>query len=608
MTTTRSIYIHWLALVAFVGVAAMNRRADADALVVTRAMQASTIVEIFIAREQIRVEIEVGVADVESFANVLPDELYGKITGRAQSLEERLRVFFDSDWQIRADGQSLVGRLERVVPAKRVVRDEVTGEALATPSDEAELVIRVTLLYQLGGRPQTLTIRPPRIGGNVTASIGFVCYHDGLPVNDFRYLPGEVTLDLDWSDPWYSRFRHPNLRRQFDAPLSAYLYIESYEVRKEIIIRPKDLQQWLDLELRDDGVIPVGQQDELKERVVEFLSAKNHVTIDGRRAEGRLDRIHFIHRTLRTTGIIEPPVDLDATSATLGVIFVYPVDELPQEVSMTWELFSPRIQLVPAVASDEAGGLPSKVTPDDPVLVWKNYLTNPLNPQMITIAKPPAQRQLAIPLLSVLCGIVLVVMLAVLGRRRSTDRGFSRTAWTASIALFAVGVMVLPFANVKIVNPFADEPILSEDTAQKLLSGLLHNVYRSFDHHDASLIYDRLAKSIAGELLSEVYLETRKSMEVKNQGGLRISVKQVTVTELDSTQEFGAEPTFRCRWRVAGWIGHWGHVHARANEHVALITVAPREGKWKITGIKMLEEQPLEAPRNEGLLQQGAGA
>ena len=37
--------------------------------------------------------------------------------------------------------------------------------------------------------------------------------------------------------------------------------------------------------------------------------------------------------------------------------------------------------------------------------------------------------------------------------------------------------------------------------------------------------------------------------------------------------------TFRCRWRVAGSIGHWGHIHSRANEHVARVTVAPLGGK-----------------------------
>jgi len=608
MTTSRSMRNYFPAVLAIFCLVATDEQADADALVVTRAMQASTIAEVFIEGERIRVEIEVGLADVDSFANVLPDNLHEKITGRAQPFQERLRTFFDSDWKIRADGQSLVGRLERVILAKRVVRDEVTGEALAAQPGDAESVVSVTLLYQLASRPRTLTILPPRVGDQVTASIGFVCYHDGLPVNDFRYLSGEVTLDLDWSDPWYSRFRHPNLRRQFDAPLSVYLYIEPYEVRQEIIVRPKDLQEWVDLGLRDDGVIPVDRQEELKKRIAQFLSEKNPVFIDGRRAQGQLDRIHFIHRTLRTTGIIEPPVDLDATSATLGVIFVYPVDALPDKVSMKWELFSPKIQSIPAVASDEAGGLPSKVTPDDPVLVWKNYLTNPTNPQMMSIAQPPTQRRFAIPLFSALCGVALVVMLIVLGRQWSKGRGFSRLALITSTALFAVGMMALPSAKLNVVNRFAEQESLTENAARELLAALLHNVYRSFDHHDESLIYDRLEKSIAGELLSDVYLETRKSMEVKNQGGLRISVKEVVVTELELTSEEGLESTFRCRWRVAGWIGHWGHVHARANEHVALITVAPRDGRWKIAGIDMLDEQALEPPQNAGLLQKGAEA
>ena len=582
--------------------------ARADALVITKAMQASTIAEIFIEPTQILVEIEVGVDDLTAFANILPDKLYEKLTGQKQPLAQRLKNFLVHDWVIHADGQPLSGILERVIPARRLGRDEVTGGPLTDQPDDAELVIRLNIRYELRQRPLCLSLRRSGDASTATASIGFVCYHNGLPVNDFRYLPHEATVDLDWEDPWYSRFRHRNLRRQFDAPLSAYLYIEPYEVRKEIIVRPKDLQSWLDLELRDDGAIPVDQQEDLKKRIARFLSKKNSVSIDGRRAEGQLDRIHFIHRTLRTTGIIEPPVDLDVNSATLGVSFVYPIDELPGEVSMTWELFSPKIQSIPAVAADEAGGLPSKITPEDPELVWKNYLTKPTSPQLMTIAKPPAQRRLAIPLASVLCGVVLVVILVVLGKQWSMGRGTSRLMLMLSLALFATGLMLLPLAKVEIADPFADEPSLPENSAQELLSGLLHNVYRSFDHHDESLIYDRLAKSITGELLSDVYLETRKSMEVKNQGGLRISVKEVNVTELQLAEEAGAEPRFRCRWRVAGWIGHWGHVHARANEHLAIITVAPRDGKWKITGIEMLDEQSLDPPQDARSPQQDAGA
>ena len=31
-----------------------------------------------------------------------------------------------------------------------------------------------------------------------------------------------------------------------DAPLSVFLYVEPFEVRKEIVVRPRDLQQWID--------------------------------------------------------------------------------------------------------------------------------------------------------------------------------------------------------------------------------------------------------------------------------------------------------------------------------------------------------------------------
>ena len=181
--------------------------------------------------------------------------------------------------------------------------------------------------------------------------------------------------------------------------------------------------------------------------VVEFLSAKNRVMIDGRAAEGRLDRIHFVHRTLRTTGIVEPPIDLDATSATLGVIFVYPIAKLPEEVSMTWELFSPKIQGVPAVASDEAGGLPSRVTQDDPVLQWRNYLTNPTTPHFATIALPPSRQDFSIPVISTMCA-GLVILLAGLMIRLGRTKNTVRTVIVgAIIAVVLCGFLTLPLSE-----------------------------------------------------------------------------------------------------------------------------------------------------------------
>lgn len=581
---------------AFAGLALSAQCAHCDALVVTKAMQANTIAEIFVEEQRIRIELEVGATDFVAFANILPDRLYEKIGGGSEPFAQRLRTFLTDDWIILADDTPLQAIPKEIAPDRRVVRDEVTGDALAEQPADAEFVIRLSLSYDLPSQPQSLTFRTRLVEGEATASIGFVCYHEGLPVNDFRYMPAELTLDLDWADPWYSRFRHRNFRRQFDAPLSVFLYVEPYEVRKEIIIRPRDVETWLDLKLPEGGVIPVDRQEELKRRVSEFLSNVNPVTVDGQVAKGRLDRIHFVRRTLRTTGIIEPPVDLDATSATLGVIFVYPIERLPKEVSMRWELFGPRIQTVPAATSDEAGGLPAQITSDDPVLTWKNYLTTPTSLQMLTVARPPSRRQLVVPILSVFCvGFVV----AIASWHWLTGRRFSRSILVATVIAMIASVLLLSQARVTIADPFAEPTALSEWEAKEIASSLLYNVYRSFDHHDENLVYDRLEKSISGDLLSEVYLETRKSMEVKNQGGLHISVKEVAVTELESVDDNADQPTFRCRWRVSGWIGHWGHVHRRENEHLAHITLGVRDGVWKITGMELIDEQAVVDRQSE---------
>jgi hypothetical protein len=248
--------------------------ARADAIVITRAMKASTIAEVFVDQGQVRVEIEIGAADIDAFRNVLPDKLFEKLTGEASPLADRLRVFLDNDWRIRAGERQLQGRIERIAPTRRVVRDEITGEPLASQPDDAEIVVRAELHYPLEGQPESLSIRPPLAPDHkaTAANIGFVVYHQGVAVNDFRYLAQEETLDLDWSDPWYSAFQRRALRRRYFAPAAAFLYVENFEVRKEIVFRPKDLQYWIDLGLGGKSVIMAAERDAICEQAAAFLA------------------------------------------------------------------------------------------------------------------------------------------------------------------------------------------------------------------------------------------------------------------------------------------------------------------------------------------------
>ena len=67
-------------------------------------------------------------------------------------------------------------------------------------------------------------------------------------------------------------FRTRNLRRQYFVPMTGFLYVEPFELRKEIIIRPRDLQHWIDLGLEKRETISVEMQPELKRTAAEFLS------------------------------------------------------------------------------------------------------------------------------------------------------------------------------------------------------------------------------------------------------------------------------------------------------------------------------------------------
>jgi hypothetical protein len=559
-----------------------------DAIIVTRAATATTITEIFIEKDSIRVDLEIGLPDLSAFRNLLPDELYERLGNDPEPLAARLPRFFREDLVLRPDaGAPLMGRIEEMLARPRIVRDQVTGDPLPVAEDEGELVVFARLDYSLKKRPEALTVSPPRSeAGHPVANIGFMVYHRGLPVIDFRYLGVEETLNLDWEDPWYSRFENRNLRRQYDAPLSAFIYVEPYEVRKEIVVRPLDLQHWIDLGLEGKEIIPAGEQAELKAKVAEFLAGNSPLTIDGVPAEGTLDRIHFVRRSLRRTGVIDPPEDLETISATLGVIYVYPRNGLPQEVALEWELFNPRIQKVPGVATDEAGGLPSFLVPDDPVLRWQNFLTNPTVPGLVEVQTPPQPRSLWLTLAALLCGAGIIA-LAVRHVPRAV-RGQAPPRW--AMAAGAGLVLVLVLAVPRVLRPSG----VSHEEAGTIVADLLRNIYQSFDYRDESVIYDRLEQSAAGDLLTEVYLETRRSLELENQGGARVKVKDVEMLDA-TTESLPGEQGFvaHCTWNVSGSVGHWGHIHQRTNQYEARFTVKVLEGAWKVTGLELLQEERL---------------
>ena len=137
---------------------------------------------------------------------------------------------------------------------------------------------------------------------------------------------------------------------------------------------------------------------------------------------------------------------------------------------------------------------------------------------------------------------------------------------------------------------------LTEEQSQALLQAMLKNVYRAFDFRDEEDVYDKLALSVDGDLLADIYLQNRKSFAVQRAGGAQAKVKSVDILSASAERVDGDALAYRIKgnWTATGSVGHWGHIHMRENLYDAEIRVEAVDGKWKITGLEIIEEKRIE--------------
>jgi hypothetical protein len=550
-----------------------------DAIIRTQAMLASTIAEIQVDAEAVRLDLEIGLQDLEAFRSLLPDEIHRRMGLGGESFPDRLRRFLDREFVIVADGEKLSGELVRIGPADRIRRDEITGEPLP-PESDPETVVNARFRWPLPTQPAQMEFR---LGLPTAASVGFVVYHEGIAVNDFRYMSARQTLVLDWEDPWHSAFTRRALRRQYYASMTGFIYVEPYEVRKEIIVRPKDLQRYVDLGLAGRDTIPVEMQADIRRKAIAFLAQHHPVTIDGEPAEPALVRADFLERSLRTSRVIDPPEELDINAAIMGLKFIYPHAGFADSVTMRWDLFDDKIQVVPVSAVDPTGPLPQFLEPDFDTLEWRNFIRIPVMPQLAEIVAPPGLLSQWMYygrwVLALLAGLLLLRFGRVVIRRQAGGATVTAGAAAALALAVAAGGWWL-----------GGQARLNDGAARTVVAGLLTNVYRAFDFRAEGDVYDVLARSVDGELLRDVYLEMRRGLVLASQGGASARVKDVELMALTVAPAGG--PGFRAEatWQVRAAVGHWGHIHERRNEYRARLRLSPLDGAWKLTNVEILDE------------------
>ena len=599
-----NLFKHLYALALTVLLTAFPLTAWTDWINLTGAETSPNIAEIYVMDDHVKVKLEVYVGDLQTFEELIPDDWIEDKSIERTPPEQRIEHFANNTLKfLAADGTPLPAQLMLVEPRMRIDRrspfagmiNPYTRQRVPeAPADKR--VLYAEIVYPFEGKPESITMVPPLDEeGRAEVTLGFIAYHKAVPVIDFRYLGAPAKLNLDWVDPWYSKFDNPNLKRHHKSALMSFLYIEPHEVRHEILIRVKDLENWMDLGLRGDQYIEIDELDDLRQRIGTFLLTKNPVSTDGETARPILDRSNYIKVDVTGIQLLEQPQRLEQSTAIVGVIIAYLTESLPQEVSVDWELFTDQVQRVPATATDPAGPLPTYLTPDDNVHTWTNFLKNYTPPAVVQVALKDTVGKITLPVVSIGAIIIAIAIGWWLWQLRRQQLPYMLPL-LAFVTATVIAVVAFPFMKLTINTPAVMIGQLSTDETRLIMHSLLKNVYRSFDFRDESDVYDKLALSVQGELLEEIYLQNRKSFAVKKAGGAQARVDEVEIIEAEAESLPSEEKGYavKAKWTAQGSVGHWGHVHTRKNYYDALLNLQVENGYWKITGLQLLEEKRID--------------
>ncbi|MDW7692437.1 hypothetical protein R9C00_13125 [Flammeovirgaceae bacterium SG7u.111] len=508
-----------------------------------------TWAEVKVGADKIEVRLRVLAEDLFLFHQLEADNEDFISLAQCQKATEEHKPFLLKHFYLHdGKGRKLQAKITKVEPLEAPAKG-------INVADLMEYSLYYHIEFACPSRPESLQFTQ-HFGGKesvINAIMMLEISQEGLgdlPPSEVRKEKPTI-IDLDWNrapetvDGRRQRFEAMKAKKEKEnlgissySSIYSFIYIEDFEVRHEVLVPIAMAESWFPIERKNAEELTVAEQEVARKQFEDFFSKQNPVEIDGKQVKPKVERIDFFGLDFKDFAKQAEPKPLDVAHARAGIILSYPAKGAPQQVKMNWDSFNKNIRTLKSVVYAYEDNSQAKFTRLSPSFKWENT------------------------------GQSSVEEVKAL-------RSEENEAWYSF---------------------FVDDEV-DEEEADKISEALLGNIYKAFKYQTESEIYDALALSVEGDLLSKIYLDFKKNLVMQEQGGAISKVKSVEVVsgnKQDLTNEDENTFGYLCTWKVSGTVEHWGHIHERENEYMALFSIKDIDGAWKVVELKPLNQKRLK--------------
>lgn len=566
---------------------------------------------VYVTRDKVMLSMQIYVEDLYFFQKLEPDKENIVSADKIKKAIEQHKQFLLDRLIVRdINGEKLKGKVVSVDDSS------IKPQGVAM-SDLMLFTLVFQIEYPLAKPPEFLTFSQQLVDSNAgfPAMVQFNLKQEGSETPyAVSMKPREPqTIRFNWDSPplapdaseadwqkWLKERREETLGITSYGTIYSFLYIEDFEIRHEILIPLATLESFFTLERKEDDFLSVAEQEASREKIEQFFAKANPIEIDGIVVKPVISRLDFYSLDFRDFAKPAEKKRVSAANARVGIILNYSTKGTPEKVKVTWDMFNRSVWSVESVCfafNQSYRPVFSKLERNS-VFEWTNpgrKVSLDVNPVAVSLQP----RSLwSIPLISAV-GLLLCFAVALSLFRKTPSR---RNTLIVVVVLFIASLLCWPFSRVTFANPLEPIPQIPAEKAEAVFKTLHKNIYRSFDYHTESDVYDALAKSADGSFLETLYRQINQSLKMQEQGGAVSRVTDVQwetvqpeteLTQENQTKRDERSFAVKTTWTVAGTVEHWGHIHTRTNQYQAIFYLEPVEDVWKLTGMNLLDEQRL---------------